>query len=732
MRLVRLLLPTLAGISLTGSPIAIAFAEALSPQVAVANPVVNPSIPTTTLERSDGVELKLPDWERITFDTLPIAEDGSFNATPEVVEKLGYNPSYSWKAGQTADQYLQLGAFEKSFPQSFQLQQYHLETIAALSDTSLAGVRLSELELLEWQTIGDLVLGNVVPGLANQRIADVPPIAELLEPYIPLFGNNSTLGDVLQEYPELKQLSLGDINLEAYDINSIPGLQVTPLEKFKNWENSLIEDVPGLKDVPWSKLMDPELMDPELMDPEFMDPFTLSGGIGKVDVVFGPKEAYRKRTISGSNNQGFQVPCNKSSCPHVEMTGLPTLRGRQWISGMAQMVKGGTGAFQGLMEPTGRHPFGSAFKVVLTNTDEAQAKADFGLYFRYCIPKVGCTPYNIGPFTWIPAHEKDWVVLGIGGISGGQVTQASQQSLSLKPDSGNSVVPGTDVAAAQTEVPTAVGEAYIDPEDFNVAEDNGFIDQVPEGSEVVLRGEVTDEPSFYERISNYGHGVLDVVGLFPVIGEFADGANVVLSLVESAAYAVMGDSDKARDSLGDAGLSVISIVPVAGDILSKGGKVGKLGKVISKNADEVADVGVKNKKTLEIVKRPTNEIVKRQTKPPKILGKAYRKEIKVANEFAERGHDVVLRGKKEGADLTIDDIKWELKTLESPTINAIRQNLRKGLKQGDGRVVIDGREVGLTHATAIRAIEQHQASGRLINAKEIRVYTTSGEYVWKP
>ena len=54
---------------------------------------------------------------------------------------------------------------------------------------------------------------------------------------------------------------------------------------------------------------------------------------------------------------------------------------------------------------------------------------------------------------------------------------------------------------------------------------------------------------------------LDVAGLIPGIGELADGANGVISLF--------------RGDFVNAGLSFVSMIPVVGDGLGKGGKIGR-------------------------------------------------------------------------------------------------------------------------------------------------------------
>ncbi len=434
-RLRRLLLFFLAGLILVLSP-AVDFHRPASPAEVA---------PATT--QVEGVEL--PDLGQITFSTLPaIAESGSFTAPPEVVEALGYDPSRSWSAGQTAEEYLKLGDFQESF----QLQKYNLETLATMGGTSAETAKLSDFELLNRQTIGDLV--TAVPELANRQISEVSPIADLLSQSVGnAFDPTQTLGFVAQN-SDLSQLSLGGIDLTIYDLNSIPGLKFAPLETFREWQNTLLKGVPGLKDIPWS---------------QFLNPVTLSGGIGKVDVVLGSAEKNRAYTISGSYKEGFQVPCLQESCPHIEMAGLPLLKGRQWISGKAQKVKGGHGILgmvNGGKEPTGRHPFGNAFKVVLTAAKEAEAKAEFGLYFRFCAKTkfvdFGCTPYVIGPIPWIPAKEKDWIFLGfLEGIDKKAEAFKKPPAVGTPPINGNPFLPGEDPPT--TTVKTLKGEVT----DFN-------------------------------------------------------------------------------------------------------------------------------------------------------------------------------------------------------------------------------------------------------------------------
>ena len=150
------------------------------------------------------------------------------------------------------------------------------------------------------------------------------------------------------------------------------------------------------------------------------NPLSFTGAIGQIDIVFGPAETQRQQTVSGSYAKGFQVPCEQD-CGHIELTGLPELQGKQWISGQFQSVEGGEGvlaAANGGQEPTGRHPFGEAFKVVVWDVDESSGTVSTAMFFRMCqrggwfAPDLGCTPYFIGPVPFLTYRETEFLLLG--------------------------------------------------------------------------------------------------------------------------------------------------------------------------------------------------------------------------------------------------------------------------------------------------------------------------------
>jgi hypothetical protein len=387
-----------------------------------------PAIPTTAITW-DEHHARLPDWSRLTFRTLPpILSEGSFQSTPDINRMLDYDLSRSWQAGQTADSYLKLGDFQTSlYPQVL-----NLHTIAQISQIDLRQVALGALEMASWQTVEDLV--TAIPGLGNYRVSEVPPIQDLftlgasfpgtpgINPHLPRPGleEGGTIADILSSFPELGQLKLGQLGeqLNAFAITDIPGLENAPLRNLRNWGNSTISGVPGLADLPLDQMP---------------NPISAAGALGQVDVAYGPAETNRSDTISGSNQQGFEVPCT-TQCAYAELTGSPELHGKQWVSGQHQKVQGGEGILSmvnGGQEPTGRHPFGDAFKVAVWDVDEATGTISTALFFRICqqggffTPDLGCTPYFLGPVPFLSYRETEFMLVGPLDAQGGASAPAS-------------------------------------------------------------------------------------------------------------------------------------------------------------------------------------------------------------------------------------------------------------------------------------------------------------------
>lgn len=372
-----------------------------SRSVAVPNP-----LPTADMGGAN-----VPDWSQISFDKLPgIGSSGSYQADSGVVSQLGYNPSRSWSAGQSPTEYLSLG----DFSDSFQLQNFNMDAISQITGLNLEDTNLGEFGPMQFQTLESLV--QAIPSLKDFPVKEVLPIRDLITHAVELFDANQTIGQFLESSPHLGELRFSSLPLEQYKLKDIPNLESTSLGSFENWQGVMIGDVPGLKKVPFS---------------QFPHPPSLMGTVtGVVDVVFGAAEQQRDNTISGSDVEGFNVSC-EDGCAHIELSGSSDVRGRQWVSGKYQEVKGGKGVLATVnngKEPVGRHPFGDAFKVAIWDISEPDGTAAAAMFFRICIRNsfvdLGCTPYFLGPVPLMSYRETDSIFLGTlsGGGSGSSVS----------------------------------------------------------------------------------------------------------------------------------------------------------------------------------------------------------------------------------------------------------------------------------------------------------------------
>ncbi|MBE9130097.1 MULTISPECIES: hypothetical protein [unclassified Coleofasciculus] len=348
-------------------------------------------IPTTEVNGA-----KVPNWEEITFDSLgAINSSGSYQADSSVVNQLGYDPSKIWTQGQKPGEFMSLGDFP-----SLNFGATTLHTLGELAGgIDPKGFSLDEFGLMAKQTLNSLV--EAIPELADFPIAQVIPIQDLIGQQVGGFDTSKTLSKVLQSNPQLGELSFSSLDLTQYQVGDIPNLELTQLGALKDWQSEVLNEVPNLTQVPLSEFG-----------------VEANGAtVGKVDVVFGAAESKLSKTISGSNVEGFGVPCDKG-CAHIEVSGASGVLGREWVSGKYQEVKGGEGVLGQVnngLEPTGRLLFGDAFKVVVWNLDEATASGDLALFFRICkrgIPDLGCTPYFIGGVPLMSFSENDPILLG--------------------------------------------------------------------------------------------------------------------------------------------------------------------------------------------------------------------------------------------------------------------------------------------------------------------------------
>ncbi|MCC5616752.1 hypothetical protein LC605_17060 [Nostoc sp. CHAB 5836] len=334
----------------------------------------------------------IPDWSRIKFTDMIISESGHVT-----YPGVRGTETRTWTAGQSISEFMELGDFET--PQ-LAIENLNLSTIASVQEINLSRLRLNDFQLAGWQTLPNLV--KAVPALGNRSVISVPPIRDFAR----RFGINGGRISNLSRVPRLRNIQLArGINLRNYPLTSIPNIQNTSINRFANWQDSKIIGVPGLSTLTWDNL--PGL---RTLDLSF---------IASLDLPLRDIEANRTRSISGSYQDGFNVPCFQTNCAHAEMSGIGKTTGTQWMSGKFQKVNGGFGilkALNGGQEPTGRNPFGSSFKQVVWNIDEASGSVETAMFFRICktIPFIGrtCSPYFIGPVPFIEYREKDPIVLG--------------------------------------------------------------------------------------------------------------------------------------------------------------------------------------------------------------------------------------------------------------------------------------------------------------------------------
>ena len=362
--------------------------------------ISNPPSAQTEIPTTNWQNTRLPDWNQITFSEMPaITESGSFQAPDEVTSKLGYDPSRSWDAGEKPSAFTMLGDFQDSF----KLQEFSLLDISQITGSDIQESDLSRFGVVKFQTMESLV--KAIPDLEEWKIRDVKPIYDLLLQNLSTsFISSQTISNLLKNSPHLGKLSFESLDLASYNLDSIPGLSATPIASFDKWQGAYIDEVPGLSDVPFSQFPNPA------------NPVGIQVGI--VDVAFATDEQKRDRTISGSNKEGFAVPCDKD-CAHIEVSGSQAVHGKAWVSGKYQLVKGGRGILglvNGGREPTGRNLFGDAFKVAVWDVSEVDGKVSQSLFFRVCMRNnfvdLGCTPYFIGPVPFMTYKEKEPIFLG--------------------------------------------------------------------------------------------------------------------------------------------------------------------------------------------------------------------------------------------------------------------------------------------------------------------------------
>ncbi len=369
----------------------------------------------------------LPPQADLNLADLSIRDLGSVDEAGAIPESLnaeaGWDVARTWSEGTPLDEVLKLGDLTDLSPQAWAEYQ-----ISSVSGISLEAVSLDNFPLITEQALRDLA--QIIPNLSGFQIQDIPPLNALLaQQTIPGLSANVedlTFGNVLQSVPEIGGLRLADLDpavLSGFSLLDVPNASITPLESFSGWKKTFFSEIPGLSQVPLGQFPNPLSL--------------LSGVVARVDMVYGPTEARRQNTITGGDQVGFQVSC-AAECAYVELDEVPelgrdsrsALRGKQFISGKYQAVEGGFGSLKYWPsafnipgeEPTGRLPFGSAFKLVIWEPDETTDTVSSYLYFRVCGFSGGCTPYNQFRVPFLDYKVNDPMFIGLLDGQGGATT----------------------------------------------------------------------------------------------------------------------------------------------------------------------------------------------------------------------------------------------------------------------------------------------------------------------
>jgi murein DD-endopeptidase MepM/ murein hydrolase activator NlpD len=413
----------------------------LSPMSAIAQDLA----PTSPLVDTQGAAYQevIPDFSTLSFRDLGgVEQGGRVN-----FEYDGETYSRQWNAGDSLGDILTLGDVAPLGGQSFSLGQ-----VGALTGTDVTSAPLADYALVtEGQTLQNL--SDTVPYLGDFKVEEVAPVQQLLsEQTGRLDFGDETISQVLAGNPGLSDIKLSDTALGRFQVGDLPNVDTTQIGRFENWDTATINDVPGLEDVPLSGF------------PQGI--FGLNGVISRIDLAWGTAESDRNNTISGSYQAGFAVPCpdggkltgfdspyeapeanDPVECAHIALDDLEnegreaqsSFEGKQWISGKYHEVECGFGPLKFVpsplgysvgYEPTGRHPFGDMFKVVVWEPDERSDQISFKLFFRWCtyIPGIGrtCTPYNQFSTPWLDYQVNALLYVGpLDGQGGGSVAPAS-------------------------------------------------------------------------------------------------------------------------------------------------------------------------------------------------------------------------------------------------------------------------------------------------------------------
>jgi hypothetical protein len=406
-----------------------------------------------------GQVMQVPDLGSMSLSNFPALEEAgqiSFHAEIEIVNSLGYNPSVSWSAGTPLANVLSMGTMNEAFG------------VAAFTPAAIGAITgglpnpstsLGDYAPIGWQTANTLM--QAIPGFANLLVSDAPPLQKLFQASGIAYNAYQTISQVVQQFPGLGNLALGNIDLSQFSFTSIPGLGYTPIGALFDWQKAFASGIPGLSNVPLGKMPIPLI--------------TGAAIAGITDVVWGEAETGSPQAaplfISGSGKKGGTtgiVPCISGSCPYLEISqvvgvnvqqvvsqglqgkvGYP-VNGLRWATGK-QQVKGGWGLLQCVpvskiykpcYEPAGIMMFKNPlFKGVYIKTTESKGTGTFAFFTHFCLDggvfvngvwkEWGCTPYSLWPtpFPFFNAREKKPILIASLSSISPKLSKSTQAQL---------------------------------------------------------------------------------------------------------------------------------------------------------------------------------------------------------------------------------------------------------------------------------------------------------------
>lgn len=377
---------------------------------------ISEGIKLTSKSITEEINLIFPDAIPLELGTVDAAIEQAINegvnkATAELEQKVSrFIESNYDRASREIDIYI-----------NNQIQEYQIEIERVIAVTTTKYETAVKEQILAQ---GDIALEKLnldgftrkfdeYKNIVNDYARESTAIAtKSIDSYVSQkFGNISSISEQIPD--NIGEIKLGDYDLSKYSLEDLPNLKNTPIEKFKNYQNADITDVPGAAELDVNRY-------PTM--PNF------GGGIALVDLVFSEAEKFADRAISGSIRETFNLAtCSQGEslnggCAHIELGGpSPFNRGKQWVSGDSQEVKGGKNLlkdYKGGKEPTGRLPaYKSPFKMVLRNNDEATDTADLYLALQICVTDITgtehCTPHNVMEFPVYTFGVGDLIFLGV-------------------------------------------------------------------------------------------------------------------------------------------------------------------------------------------------------------------------------------------------------------------------------------------------------------------------------